>query len=139
VAAPAYVQARRLRTLADLAGCELLNERQGAWRRVPMSADAAGQACASLTLEELPCAIEAAVAGLGVALVPAVLVAAELKAQRLVRAVDVEAPSDAAFWLVWSNASAKAEMVQRFGRWLQERLAESDAADAPRLGRSAAA
>jgi LysR family glycine cleavage system transcriptional activator len=137
VAAPAYVQARRLRTLADLAGCELLNERQGAWRRVPMSA-AAGPASAALTLEELPCAIEAALAGLGVALVPALLVAGELKAQRLVRAVDLEAPSDAAFWLVWSNASAKAEMVERFARWLKSSLAEAEAGES-RLGRSAAA
>jgi LysR family glycine cleavage system transcriptional activator len=138
VAAPAYVQARRLRTLADLSGCELLNERQGAWRRVPMSA-AAGPASAVLTLEELPCAIEAALAGLGVALVPALLVAAELKAQRLVRAVDIEAPSEAAFWLVWSNASAKAEMIQRFGAWLKDRLAQPEPAEASRLGRSAAA
>lgn len=138
VAAPGYVQARRLRTLADLAGCELLNERQGAWRRVPMSA-AAGPASSALTFEELPCAIEAALAGLGVALVPALLVAGELKAQRLVRAVEAEAPSEAAFWLVWSNASAKAEMVQRFGAWLKDRLVEAEAGDALGLGRSAAA
>ena len=122
----------------DLSGCELLNERQGAWRRVPMSA-AAGPASAVLTLEELPCAIEAALAGLGVALVPALLVAAELKAQRLVRAADIEAPSEAAFWLVWSNASAKAEMIQRFGAWLKDRLAQPEPAEASRLGRSAAA
>jgi LysR family glycine cleavage system transcriptional activator len=138
VAAPAYVQAKRVRTLADLAGCDLLNERQGAWRRVPMSATA-GPAGAGLTLEDLPCAIEAAIAGLGVALAPALLVAAELKAQRLVRALDIEAPSEGAFWLVWSNASAKAEMVQRFGRWLKDALAEVETGDAPRLGRSAAA
>jgi LysR family glycine cleavage system transcriptional activator len=143
VAAPAYVQARRIRSLADLADCELLNERQGAWRRVPMSAQSslqsAGAAQACLTLEDLPCAIEAATAGLGVALAPALLVAAELRSQRLVRAVEAEAPSDAAFWLVWSNASAKLDLIQRFGAWLKGVVAEAAPADDLRLGRPVAA
>lgn len=124
VASPAYVQGRRLRNVADLAGCELLNEAMAAWGRVPFAGGGA-PASAPLTLEDLPCALEAAAAGLGVALAPAPLVAHDLAAQRLVRATDFEAPSEFAFWLVWSNASAKAEAIRAFGDWIRRVLADA--------------
>lgn len=123
VASPAYVQARRVRSVADLAACELVNERLGSWRRVPMATGVA-QSPPPLTLEDLPCALEAAAAGLGVALAPAPLVAPDIRAQRLVRVTDIEAPSEFAFWLVWSNASGKTDAIQRFGGWLRRILAD---------------
>ena len=141
VASPAYVQARRLRTVADLAGCELLNERAGSWRRAPMGAGATA-AAPPLTLEDLPCALEAAAAGLGVALAPAPLVAPDVRAQRLVRVTDFETPSEFALWLVWSNASGKTPSILRFGDWLRRIMAEGAAEasqERARLGRPFAA
>ncbi len=68
--------------------------------------------------------IQAAIEGQGVALGRSALVAADLKARRLVKPFDVSVPADYAYYVVCPEASAERPKVKAFREWL---LAEASA------------
>ncbi len=74
-------------------------------------------------------AIEAAAAGRGIALAPAVLVAEDLKLGRLARPFAFRLADANAFWLIYRHASAGELRVRSFASWLREEalLATQDA------------
>ena len=61
---------------------------------------------------------EAAVQGLGVALVPRFLIEAELHRGALVQLLDLELPSDRAYWLIVPQRKAASPLVAGFRDWL---------------------
>ena len=67
---------------------------------------------------EMSLAIDAAVAGQGVALARSALAALDLEAGRLVRPVAETAPALFAYWIVCDPASADLPKVARFRSWL---------------------
>ncbi len=75
-------------------------------------------------------AIDAAVAGQGVALARSALAALDLKAGRLVRPVDNAIPAPIAYWIVCPRASADAPNIQALRHWL---LAQAEADQAAAL------
>jgi LysR family glycine cleavage system transcriptional activator len=67
---------------------------------------------------EMSLAIDAAVAGQGVALARSALAALDLEAGRLVRPVAQTAPASFGYWIVCDPASADLPKVARFRSWL---------------------
>ena len=67
-------------------------------------------------------ALDAALAGLGIALAPAALVATDLAAGRLVRLANEEWKGDFAYYLVHPADKAELPTLQRFKSWLRAAL-----------------
>jgi LysR family transcriptional regulator, glycine cleavage system transcriptional activator len=63
-------------------------------------------------------AIDAAIAGQGVALARSALAARDLAAQRLARAVPQASPADFAYWIVCPERTAHSTKIVRFREWL---------------------
>ena len=75
-------------------------------------------------------AIDAAVAGQGVALARSALASLDLQAGRLVRPLDDAVPAKFAYWIVCPKATAASPKIARFRDWLLDQAAE----DATALG-----
>jgi LysR family glycine cleavage system transcriptional activator len=67
-------------------------------------------------------ALDAALAGLGIALAPSALVATDLAAGRLVRLASEEWKGDFAYYLVHPADKAELPTLQRFKSWLRAAL-----------------
>jgi DNA-binding transcriptional LysR family regulator len=63
--------------------------------------------------------IEAAIAGMGVGLVPSFMVEQELASGRLIRPTPVEIPGPGAYYLVYPQHSRLERALTRFGAWLE--------------------
>lgn len=115
-------------TLDRLSRLPLLQQttRPHAWRRW---FEAAGLACEGdlrgPRYEQFSMSVQAAVLGLGVALVPDFLVADELAQGRLCQAVPQAHDSDRAYYYVVPEGREHEPLLARFGRWLAESAAES--------------
>jgi DNA-binding transcriptional LysR family regulator len=68
-------------------------------------------------------ALEAAAAGRGIALTPAILVADDLAAGRLVRPFALGVPDPYAFWLAYAVKRADESRIRAFARWVREEAA----------------
>jgi DNA-binding transcriptional LysR family regulator len=68
-------------------------------------------------------ALEAAAAGRGIALSPAILVADDLAAGRLVRPFALSVPDPYAFWLAYAVKRADESRIRAFARWVREEAA----------------
>jgi DNA-binding transcriptional LysR family regulator len=68
-------------------------------------------------------ALEAAAAGRGIALTPAILVADDLAAGRLVRPFALSVPDPYAFWLAYAVKRADESRIRAFARWVREEVA----------------
>ena len=66
---------------------------------------------------------QAAMSGLGVALLPEFLIEDELRSGRLVRALDLPMASRDAYYLVWPSERATHPPLVAFRRWLLEETA----------------
>lgn len=124
VASPAWMAGRRRVTPATLARVPLLQQatRPDAWRQwfAAMGVEAA-DALAGPRYEQFSMAAMAAASGLGVALVPTMLVEAELARGDLVVACDRPLRGERHYHLVIPEANAGNVALQHFGRWLQQR------------------
>ncbi len=63
-------------------------------------------------------AIDAAVAGQGIALARSALAGLDLGAGRLIRPVPEEVPATFAYWIVCPKSGASQPKIQRFRQWL---------------------
>jgi LysR family glycine cleavage system transcriptional activator len=67
--------------------------------------------------------IQAAVSGLGLALLPQLLVESELRSGALVQVIPASVRSDKAYWLVYPQEKAEQPTVKCFRDWLREQTA----------------
>lgn len=121
VASPALMAGRRRWTPATLARAPLLQQatRPDAWRQwFAAMAVPAPEALAGPRYEQFSMAAMAAASGLGVALVPKMLVEAELARGDLVVACDRPLRGERYYHLVVPEASAGNVSLQRFAEWL---------------------
>jgi len=135
VVSPAFARLNRdaLRTPAGLLRLPLLHDEAALiaaglpnWPRWLQAADVEYAPTASgLVFESVHMAIEAALAGEGVALGLTPLVNDDLKAGRLVRPFLFELESPFAFWLVCRRTRANEGWVKLFREWMQAELALS--------------
>jgi LysR family glycine cleavage system transcriptional activator len=128
VASPGYLaQHGRPAGAADLARRVLLHDREpGAWRDwlanqgapAPGKGDPPGAVFSQASL-----AIDAAVAGQGIALARSALAALDLAAGRLAPAVAVASPAPFAYWVVCRRDRAAEPPIARFRAWLLDQAA----------------
>jgi LysR family glycine cleavage system transcriptional activator len=137
VSAPALAKDRALRTPAGLARQMLIRTASPAARssakHPPSHADwPAWLAAAGVPLDKAlrkaldgpvfsasQLAIEAAMAGRGIALAPAVLVERDIQAGRLLRLFDVSVPDPNSFWIVCRADRMTESRVRAFRRWIK--------------------
>ncbi len=129
VAAP--LLAGKVNTANDLAGIPLIHHRDSAaWRRwfdeheIPVRQ----RALPGVTFSEMSLAIDAAVAGQGVALARSALAARDLIAGRLICPTKSGSEADFSYWIVRPKGRARSRKSTRFIDWLkQEAAAEQQA------------
>ena len=107
---------------ADPASLPLLQlytapEEADAWRRAAGLPDTA--VTATTRFDSYLLAIEAAIEGQGIAVVPSFLVAADLRSGRLVAPFDVEIPQPRRWYLVCRAGQQQLPQVRAFADWLQ--------------------
>ena len=120
VLAPGLAPEGRRMTAADMAGLPLLHleSRRRAWSQWLAAHGGTGEAPAGMVFDQFATMQQAALAGLGAALLPQWLVQADLEAGRL-RTPDAARPARiGAYYLVWPHAGADYPPLVAFRAWL---------------------
>lgn len=108
----------------DLAGQTLLHDTHGQWalflEKAGVDTDAAPR---SVQFSQTSLAIDAAIAGQGVALAPMPLVAEDIAAGRLIQALDISLQDETGFYVVSARNSRNPKAADRMRNWL---LAQSE-------------
>jgi LysR family glycine cleavage system transcriptional activator len=127
VAAP--TMAGGVRRASDLLRKPLIHHRDAAqWRRwfEEEGVGAAEPRLRGVIFSEMSLAIDAAVAGQGVALSRSALAARDLIAGRLVCLTKSRRQADFAYWAVWPKDRARTRKVARFTDWLRAEAAKEE-------------
>jgi LysR family glycine cleavage system transcriptional activator len=82
------------------------------------------EAVRSVTLDDSILVLEAAIAGMGIALGRSFLTQCDILNGRLVRLFDIEIRSQYSYWMVWNPVSPKLPTIDLFRTWLAEELAD---------------
>ena len=129
----AYAQEAEIETAADLARCRLLHDQERTRWREWFAAFGVGEIAtrSGPIFSDTSLAIDAAVAGQGVALARSALAALDLKAGRLVRPVRESVAAPIAYWLVCPKATAQSPMIAAFRDWLLAEAAADQATAEP--------
>jgi len=114
-------------TPRDLLSAPLLylESRPDAWERWFEAMGIAVTEAPGMRVDQFALAAQAAISGLGVALLPQFLVRAELERGDLVLAIDATVPSDACYYLAWPSNRAGHAPLEAFRAWLID-VARSD-------------
>jgi LysR family glycine cleavage system transcriptional activator len=133
VCSPGFVEQRGIHTAEDLAAAPLLHleTRPDAWERWFALKGVEANALHGMLFDQIGLMAEAAIAGLGVALVPQFLFRDELEHGALVEAVpDGLIAGSEGYYLVWPPSHEHQPALERFRAWLAGEVAEM--ADTPR-------
>lgn len=121
VCSPALLKGKRPRTPADLPALALIHQRNtDAWRDwlAAFGVNAPARALHGPTYSEMSLAIDAAIAGQGIALSRSALADRDLREGRLTRPLAEERPAPFAYWIVCPKPSAELPKIIRFREWL---------------------
>ena len=120
VCSPAFLAERTLRGPADLAGTMLLHisSRPEAWANWFHAQGVAMPECSGMYFEQIITAAQAAVAGLGTALIPMFLLKGELERGELVRVFDLPYRSPFGYYLVRPRGRPDYGPAALFRDWL---------------------
>ena len=128
VCAPAYAESARLREPADLARCRLLRHSWHTWipwfRAAGLSLD---EPSTGLLLSDSGMLLEAALAGLGVALIGGVFARSALDQGRLVGPFGVSIADTHAYYLLWNAGTRLGPEARLFRDWLHAELGAAGA------------
>lgn len=124
VAAPAFLAARPIRQAADLLRQPLLHmaSRPGAWRHWFAKAGIEADPSQAMRFEQFGSVAQAAIAGLGVALMPTFLIDTELASGHLVEALPQRIDSPSAYYAVAPLGRRDFRPVLAFRAWLIEEI-----------------
>ncbi|KQT85625.1 LysR family transcriptional regulator [Aurantimonas sp. Leaf443] len=117
---PAFLAAHRFESPADLAAAPLLHlvSRPDAWERWFAAMGIAADPLQGMLFDQFATAAQAAMAGLGIALLPRFLIEAELSRGDLVAAIDGPMESAERYYLAWPLARASHPPLRAFRAWL---------------------
>ncbi|WP_429932382.1 LysR family transcriptional regulator [Agrobacterium vitis] len=101
-----------------------LTTRPDAWERWLASNDVQSDQVRGMLFDQFATAAQAAMAGLGVALLPEFLIEEEMASGRLVKAIDRPMQSTEAYYLVWPNERGSHPPLQAFRDWILEETAD---------------
>ncbi|MBY3300047.1 LysR family transcriptional regulator [Rhizobium laguerreae] len=125
---PALLAEHPIASAGDMAGLPLLQleTRPNAWR---LWFEAQGAEPANVTgmlLDQFATMTQAAISGLGVALLPDYLANSEITEGRLVPVLKRSVPGSGSYWLVWPQSRANYPPLEAFRSWLAEAPVEID-------------
>ena len=95
-----------------------LTTRPDAWERWLLQHGVDADHVRGMLFDQFATASQAAMAGLGVALLPEFLIEEELASGRLVKAIDLPMRSAESYFLVWPNERAAHPPLQVFRDWI---------------------
>jgi len=95
-----------------------LTTRPDAWEQWLTLHGVDAHAVHGMLLDQFATASQAAISGLGIALLPEFLIEEELSAGKLVRALDLPMKSAEAYYLVWPTDRASHPPLVAFREWL---------------------
>lgn len=115
-----FLDRHRPATPADVASLPLLQleSRPRGWNDWFAAQGAPGRGEAGMVMDQFSMMIQAAISGLGVALLPEYLARAEIDECRLLPLFREAVPSDGAYWLVWPEAKDRYAPLLRFREWI---------------------
>ena len=113
---------------ADLLDLPLLQieGRKGDWGRWFAAQGLPGQRPVGMVFDQFATMQQAAIHGLGVALLPRFLVAEDLDKERLVPVWGGPVPSAGNYWLVWPKETPSFPAIEAFRNWIAEEAAGGD-------------
>jgi LysR family transcriptional regulator, glycine cleavage system transcriptional activator len=122
---PALLEKHTVAAAADLRDLPLLQleTRPTAWRIWFAAQGAAPPNITGMLFDQFATMTQAAIASLGVALLPDFLADTEIREGRLVPLLKRSVPGSGAYWLVWPEARAMYPPLDAFRKWLGESLA----------------
>jgi LysR family transcriptional regulator, glycine cleavage system transcriptional activator len=125
ICSPSVQAAQRFAVPADLLELPLLHlsSRPDAWQRWFAAKSGRDEAVPGMLFDQIATITQAAIAGLGVALLPTFLIEEELQAGKLVRALDLPMESSERYYLVWPKERARHGPLVAFREWLLEETA----------------
>ena len=117
----AMLQAHQFKQAGDLAKAPLLHlvSRPDAWERWFHSMGVEANEVHGMLVDQFAMAAQAAISGLGVALLPRFLIESELARGDLVEAVHGPVESAERYYLAWPSSRASYPPLQAFRHWLQ--------------------
>jgi LysR family transcriptional regulator, glycine cleavage system transcriptional activator len=80
------------------------------------------------TFSSTQLALEAAAAGEGIVLAPAILVADDIASGRLVRAFDISIPDPSSFWLLFRADRAREPRIDAWRQWIRDEAGRAQSA-----------
>jgi LysR family transcriptional regulator, glycine cleavage system transcriptional activator len=115
------------KTASDLRSAPLLHltTRPDAWERWLLAHDASTDAVHGMLFDQFATAAEAAIAGVGIALLPEFLIRDELGSGKLVRALDMPMQSAGAYYLVWPPDRRDHHPLAAFRTWILSEMAKT--------------
>ena len=129
VASPAYRDGRLPKAPEELGACKLIFNPRTPWSLwATQSGLKLSAKDAVLSINDTSMAIQAAVAGLGIALARSLMVADELASGRLVQLFQ-SAEITGSYWLAWPKSSRKRALVDRLAAWLSEEMSSTTRCD----------
>lgn len=122
---PTLMQQRQFQTPADLAGAPLLHlmSRPDAWARWFAAMDVPAERLPGMLVDQFAMAAQAAMSGLGVALLPTFLIEAELARGDLVQAIGAPVQSAERYFLACPPSRATYPPLVAFRRWIRDQAA----------------
>ncbi len=137
-ASPDFLRAHPITRPEDLEGLVLLQleSRPTAWEawfagQGSGHGHAGRRATNGMLMDQFSMMIQAALAGLGVALLPDYLARAEIAEGRLLPILGQAVPGSGAYWLAWPKAKAERKPIAAFRDWL---LAQTALSEMPGVG-----
>jgi LysR family transcriptional regulator, glycine cleavage system transcriptional activator len=117
---PALKRQHGFRVAGDFRQAPLLSisTRPLAWDRWFSLHDVPGRTSQGMVFDQFATVAQAAIAGVGVALLPTFLIKDELKSRKLVRAIDLPMESPERYYLVWPSERATYPPLLAFKEWL---------------------
>jgi len=125
VASPAFAAHHKLGEPASLVDVPLLHlaSRPDAWERWFAKANVPAENLRGMLFDQFSTLSEAAIAGLGLALLPEFLIEAELQDGRLTRITSLAMETDGAYYLAWPKERAAYEPLRAFRSWIRSEAA----------------
>lgn len=124
-AAPDLLARHPVRTPADMAGLPMLQleTRRTAWAAWFRAQGTQPPALSGMVMDQFSMMIQAAISGLGVALLPSYLAAPEIAEGRLAPILRASVPGDGAYWLAWPDRRDADPAFRRFRAWIADQVA----------------
>lgn len=121
-ASPAFLEQNGIETAEDLTGLPLLHleTRPDGWRDWFAAHEAEAPAAAGMVVDQFSTMIQAAISGLGVALLPHYLARTEIEDDRLRPILTPSVEATGAYWLVWPDTKSDYAPLTRFRTWVAD-------------------